>query len=115
MTITVNANGDICAIQKAGGLGVTQSDIMRCLRLASRNAESITKKIKDAVSFFYTKVFPKLRCLFCILTAWLTEIEKKKISDVYTEYQNYIYGWMCGFLYINKGPVFLCWVIFWLL
>ncbi|XP_050237809.1 exosome complex component RRP45A-like [Mercurialis annua] len=49
MTITVNANGDICAIQKAGGEGVMQSRIMHCLRLASRNAESITKKIKDAV------------------------------------------------------------------
>ncbi|XP_043810138.1 exosome complex component RRP45A isoform X2 [Manihot esculenta] len=55
MTITVNANGDICAIQKAGGLGVTQSDIMRCLRLASRNAESITKKIKDAVESYNTE------------------------------------------------------------
>lgn len=68
MTVTVNSNGDICAIQKAGGEGVTQSDIMRCLRIASRNAESITKKIKDAVSFFYAKVFWKLRCHFCILT-----------------------------------------------
>ncbi|XP_058008879.1 exosome complex component RRP45A isoform X2 [Hevea brasiliensis] len=55
MTVTVNANGDICAIQKAGGEGVTQSDIMRCLRLASRNAESITKKIKDAVEAYSTE------------------------------------------------------------
>ncbi|XP_065877029.1 exosome complex component RRP45B-like [Euphorbia lathyris] len=52
MTITANANGDICAIQKAGGEGVMQSDIMRCLRLASRNAESLTKKIKDAVEAY---------------------------------------------------------------
>ncbi|OAY61336.1 exosome complex component RRP45A isoform X1 [Manihot esculenta] len=55
MTVTVNANGDICAIQKAGGEGVTQSDIMRCLRIASRNAESITKKIKDAVEAYNTE------------------------------------------------------------
>ncbi|XP_012074955.2 exosome complex component RRP45A isoform X2 [Jatropha curcas] len=54
MTVTVNANGDICAIQKAGGEGVMQSDIMRCLRLASRNSESITKKIKDAVETYNT-------------------------------------------------------------
>ncbi|KAF2291856.1 hypothetical protein GH714_035865 [Hevea brasiliensis] len=40
---------------KAGGEGVTQSDIMRCLRLASRNAESITKKIKDAVEAYSTE------------------------------------------------------------
>ncbi|CAN1319013.1 Exosome complex component RRP45B [Linum perenne] len=55
MTVTVNASGDICAIQKAGGLGVPQSDIMRCLRLASRNAESITKKIKDSVEVYNTE------------------------------------------------------------
>ncbi|WCJ28914.1 Exosome complex component RRP45B [Euphorbia peplus] len=55
MTITANANGDICAIQKAGGEGVMQSDIMRCLRLASRNAESLTKKIKDAVEAYNTE------------------------------------------------------------
>ncbi|CAN1160722.1 Exosome complex component RRP45B [Linum perenne] len=55
MTVTVNATGDICAIQKAGGLGVPQSDIMRCLRLASRNAESITKKIKDSVEVYNTE------------------------------------------------------------
>uniref|UniRef100_A0A2P2KMU3 Protein ECERIFERUM 7 n=2 Tax=Rhizophora mucronata TaxID=61149 RepID=A0A2P2KMU3_RHIMU len=55
MTVTVNANGDICAIQKPGGEGVLQSDIMRCLRLASRNAESITKKIKDAVEAYNTE------------------------------------------------------------
>ncbi|XP_065879020.1 exosome complex component RRP45A-like [Euphorbia lathyris] len=55
MTITANANGDICAIQKAGGEGVSQSDILRCLRLASRNAESLTKKIKDAVEAHNTE------------------------------------------------------------
>ncbi|CAI0541843.1 unnamed protein product, partial [Linum tenue] len=55
MTVTVNASGDICAIQKAGGVGVPQSEIMRCLRLASDKAESITKKIKDAVEAFNTE------------------------------------------------------------
>ncbi|CAI0541402.1 unnamed protein product, partial [Linum tenue] len=55
MTVTVNASGDICAIQKAGGVGVPQSEIMRCLRLASDKAESITKNIKDAVEAFNTE------------------------------------------------------------
>ncbi|EEF31262.1 exosome complex component RRP45A [Ricinus communis] len=55
MTVTVNANGDICSIQKAGGEGVMQSRIMHCLRVASRNAESITKKIKDAVEAYNTE------------------------------------------------------------
>ncbi|XP_038879560.1 exosome complex component RRP45B-like isoform X3 [Benincasa hispida] len=34
MTVTLNANNDVCAIQKAGGEGVLQSVIMQCLRIA---------------------------------------------------------------------------------
>ncbi|GAV68125.1 RNase_PH domain-containing protein/RNase_PH_C domain-containing protein [Cephalotus follicularis] len=55
MTATVNANGDICAIQKAGGEGVLQSVILQCLRLAHKKAEDITKKIKDAVEAYNTE------------------------------------------------------------
>ncbi|XWS28321.1 hypothetical protein CRYUN_Cryun25bG0058300 [Craigia yunnanensis] len=46
MTTTVNANGDICAIQKAGGEGVPQRVIMQCLQLATAKASGITKQIK---------------------------------------------------------------------
>lgn len=52
MTATLNTNGDVCAIQKAGGDGVLQSVIMQCLRIASVKAGDITSKIKNAVSFF---------------------------------------------------------------
>ncbi|KAK9221097.1 hypothetical protein WN944_009522 [Citrus x changshan-huyou] len=55
MTATLNANGDVCAIQKPGGEGVLQSVIMQCLRLASRMASDITKKIKDAVETYNTE------------------------------------------------------------
>lgn len=51
MTATLNANGDICAIQKAGGEGIMQSVIMQCLRIASVKAADITTKIQNAVSF----------------------------------------------------------------
>lgn len=49
MTATLNSNGDVCAIQKAGGVGVMQSVIMQCLRIASMKASDITSKIKEAV------------------------------------------------------------------
>lgn len=49
MTATVNTNGDVCAIQKAGGVGVMHSVIMQCLRIASVKAADITTKIKEAV------------------------------------------------------------------
>ncbi|XP_038999072.1 exosome complex component RRP45B-like isoform X1 [Hibiscus syriacus] len=55
MTMTVNANGDICAIQKGGGEGVPQRVIMKCLQLATSKAASITKQIKDAVEAFNTE------------------------------------------------------------
>uniref|UniRef100_A0A803Q9H9 Protein ECERIFERUM 7 n=1 Tax=Cannabis sativa TaxID=3483 RepID=A0A803Q9H9_CANSA len=55
MTTTLNANGDICSIQKAGGEGVLQSVIMQCLRIASVKAGDITQKIKKAVDSFDTQ------------------------------------------------------------
>lgn len=50
LTATLNTNGDICAIQKAGGEGVIQSVVMQCLRIASVKAADITDKIKKSVS-----------------------------------------------------------------
>lgn len=50
MTVTLNTNGDVCAIQKAGGDGVLQSVIMQCLRVASVKAGDMSSKIKNAVS-----------------------------------------------------------------
>ncbi|KAK7406029.1 hypothetical protein VNO78_07644 [Psophocarpus tetragonolobus] len=49
MTATLNSNGDVCAIQKAGGEAVSQSVIMHCLKLAHVKATDITTKIRDAV------------------------------------------------------------------
>jgi hypothetical protein len=50
MTAIVNSNGDVCAIQKAGGEGPVSSVTMQCLRIASVKAAVITSKIKKAVS-----------------------------------------------------------------
>ncbi|KAF5179117.1 Exosome complex component rrp42 [Thalictrum thalictroides] len=55
MTATLNTNGDICAVQKAGGDGVLQSVIMQCLRIASVKAADITTKIKEAVEVYSTE------------------------------------------------------------
>ncbi|KAB1227606.1 Protein ECERIFERUM 7 [Morella rubra] len=55
MTATLNANNDVCAIQKAGGEGVLQSVIMRCLRIAGQKAYDITTKIKNAVESYNTE------------------------------------------------------------
>ncbi|CAM0945708.1 unnamed protein product [Alopecurus aequalis] len=49
MTATINSNGDVCSIQKAGGEGVMSSVIMQCLRIASVKAADITSKIKSNV------------------------------------------------------------------
>ncbi|KAJ6807994.1 exosome complex component RRP45A-like [Iris pallida] len=52
MTATLNSNGDVCSIQKAGGEGVTSSTVMQCLRDASMKAADITRKIKNAVDAY---------------------------------------------------------------
>lgn len=50
MSVTLNANGDVYAIQKAGGHGVMQGVVMQCLRIASVKTGDITSKIKTVVS-----------------------------------------------------------------
>ncbi|XP_023745981.1 exosome complex component RRP45A isoform X2 [Lactuca sativa] len=55
MTATLNTNGDVCAIQKAGGEGVPHSVIMQCLRIASVKAADITNKIKNSVESYNTE------------------------------------------------------------
>lgn len=65
MTATLNANNDICAIQKAGGEGVLQSVIMQCLRIAGQKAYDITTKIKNAVSFLSKITFIALLSPLC--------------------------------------------------
>ncbi|KAK1403568.1 Exosome complex component RRP45 [Heracleum sosnowskyi] len=55
MTVTLNTNGDVCAIQKAGGDGVLPSVIMQCLRIASVKAGDVSSKIRNAVESFNTE------------------------------------------------------------
>ncbi|XP_010413551.1 PREDICTED: exosome complex component RRP45B-like [Camelina sativa] len=52
MTVTVNANGDICAIQKPGEEGVSHSVILHCMRLASSRAAATTKIIREEVEAY---------------------------------------------------------------
>ncbi|CAN8254123.1 unnamed protein product [Cochlearia groenlandica] len=52
MTVIVNADGDICAIQKPGEEGVNQSVILHCLRLASSRAAATTKIIREEVEAY---------------------------------------------------------------
>ena len=59
MTATLNSNGDVCAIQKAGGEGVLQGVIMHCLRIAAAKAGAISDMIKKEVRYElqYVKYF----------------------------------------------------------
>ncbi|CAA0813223.1 Protein ECERIFERUM 7 [Striga hermonthica] len=62
LTATLNTNGDVCAIQKAGGEGVIQSVIMQCLRIASVKAGDITTKIKKEVEVYNsTRALKKIK------------------------------------------------------
>ncbi|KMZ59696.1 Protein ECERIFERUM 7 [Zostera marina] len=52
MTVSINTNSEICAIQKAGGEGVMSGVVMQCMRIASMKAADITKEIKNSVEIF---------------------------------------------------------------
>ncbi|CAN6251868.1 unnamed protein product [Urochloa humidicola] len=80
MTATINSNGDICAIQKAGGEGVMSSVVMQCLRIASVKAADITSKIKKAVESYTTeKALKKVKRLPASLP------QKINVTDVTME------------------------------
>lgn len=36
LTVTVNPHGELCAVQKASGVGLPPSEIMRCIRVAAK-------------------------------------------------------------------------------
>ncbi|KAK9950969.1 hypothetical protein M0R45_006432 [Rubus argutus] len=55
MTATLNSNGDVCAIQKAGGEGILQGVIMQCLRIAAAKAGAFSDMIKKAVDSYNTE------------------------------------------------------------
>ncbi|KAI4385383.1 hypothetical protein MLD38_003417 [Melastoma candidum] len=52
ITATLNTNGEVCAIQKAGGMAIPQNVIMHCLRMAATKAGDMTSKIKEAVDAY---------------------------------------------------------------
>lgn len=54
MTVTINANEDICAIQKAGEVGIPPSIVMQCLRIAALKAADMSSKIENAVKLYNT-------------------------------------------------------------
>ncbi|CAK9151287.1 unnamed protein product [Ilex paraguariensis] len=83
MTATLNTNGDVCAIQKAGGQGVMQSVIMQCLRIASVKAADITSKIKNAVESYNTeRALRKIKRHSSAAALDVSEPGQKGVSDV---------------------------------
>lgn len=65
LTIIANAQGEICTIHKGGGVGVSTSEILRCLRIAAAKAQTITETLKKAVSPEY--LFVRLAWDFLLL------------------------------------------------
>jgi len=49
VTITVNPQGEICALQKADGIGLTASQVMRCVRIAIQRMSEHVGLMKKAL------------------------------------------------------------------
>uniref|UniRef100_A0A0E0K0Y9 Protein ECERIFERUM 7 n=1 Tax=Oryza punctata TaxID=4537 RepID=A0A0E0K0Y9_ORYPU len=91
MTATINSNGDVCSIQKAGGEGVMSSVIMQCLRIASVKAADITSKIKNEVnSYTSAKALQKVKRLpaSALKKDNAPDVAMKEGSDVALETQS---------------------------
>ncbi|KNA08344.1 hypothetical protein SOVF_163460 isoform A [Spinacia oleracea] len=52
---TINASEDVCAIQKAGEVGIAPTVVMQCLQIAAVKAADITSKIESAVKLYNTE------------------------------------------------------------
>ncbi|CAI9112979.1 OLC1v1013495C1 [Oldenlandia corymbosa var. corymbosa] len=83
LTATLNANGDICAIQKAGGDGVEPNEIIRCIRIAEGNAKRFTDKIKEAVALYDTeRALRKIKRQPSTVAVSVGEPSQKEVKDV---------------------------------
>ena len=57
MTAIVNSNGDVCAIQKAGGEGLMSSVTMQCLRIASVEKFFVLEKLQLIYIYIYIYIY----------------------------------------------------------
>lgn len=48
-TVTLNPAGELCAVQKVRGVGMSPSQIMRCMRLAHRKVTELTEQLRKAL------------------------------------------------------------------
>ncbi|CDP15071.1 unnamed protein product [Coffea canephora] len=88
LTATLNANGDVCAIQKAGGDGVMQSVIMQCLRIASVKAADITAKIRKAVDSYNTeRALSKIRRQPASVAVQVTEPNQIEVKEFLSKHK----------------------------
>ena len=49
LTVAVTPQGELCAIQKANGCGITQPEIMRCIRIAIEIAKDTFEKLEGSI------------------------------------------------------------------
>jgi hypothetical protein len=49
LTLVLNPHGELCAAQKADGVGLDRDQLMRCVRLAAGRAEDLAQALKAAL------------------------------------------------------------------
>ena len=48
-TVTVNPQGELCAAQKAHGVGISHDAVMQCMRIAAEQVKGLTAQLRKAV------------------------------------------------------------------
>lgn len=49
LTVAVTPQGELCAVQKANGCGITQPEVMRCIRIAIEIAKDTFEKLESSI------------------------------------------------------------------
>ena len=47
LIVVLNAHGELCAVQKGGGVGVPANEIMRCVRIADKMTKELTTQLRE--------------------------------------------------------------------
>ena len=48
-TVTMNPQGELCAAQKAHGVGITPAQVMQCMRIAATKVKDLTAQLRKAL------------------------------------------------------------------
>ncbi|CAA7404505.1 unnamed protein product [Spirodela intermedia] len=86
ITVIMNSNGEVCAIQKPGGEGLLPSMIMQCLRIASTKAAEVNAQIERSIdSYNEARLLRQIKLYTSLLSSSAAEGDALNIISIEEE------------------------------